>query len=94
MKRNYRDIDLGHAILSLCHEPGRNGPIITAFANNLSVRSATLIIPRVQKSFCSTVETMVGFPEDTDPKMRLDLKSTLLQYVQEVFALPEYANQD
>lgn len=66
MDRKYTEIDAGHTLINMAVEQGRNGIIITAFINGLSVRSNLLNLPRVVALFIECVLAACDFPEGTD----------------------------
>jgi hypothetical protein len=64
MSRIYTEIDAGHTLINMAVEEGRNGPIITAFVNGLSVRSSSLVLPRVVTLFTDAVLAACDFPDE------------------------------
>lgn len=61
--REYTEIDAGHTLINMAVEEGRQGPIVTAFVQGLSVRSNSLTLPRVITLFTETVLTACDFPD-------------------------------
>ena len=80
MDRKYTEIDAGHTLINMAVEQGRNGIIITAFINGLSVRSNLLNLPRVVALFIECVLAACDFPDGADER-EADTYQELKQFI-------------
>lgn len=64
MKQLQTDIDAGHTLLTLTTEDSRRGLLVTAYVNNISVRSSAIRFARVADLFINATVCACGFPDD------------------------------
>lgn len=58
------DIDTGHTLLTLTMEDSKRGLLITAYVNNISVRSSAIQFARVADTFVKATMCACAFPCD------------------------------
>lgn len=64
MKQLQTDIDAGHTLLTLTMEDSKRGLLITAYVNNISVRSSAIRFARVADTFVRATLCTCAFPPD------------------------------
>lgn len=64
MKQLQTDIDTGHTLLTLTIEDSRRGLLITAYVNNISIRSSAIRFARVTDTFVKATLCACAFPCD------------------------------